>query len=161
MSAQRRNQRGPSAEACTAAGPHVAAAAAAARAAAAAGLCMLCVLMPASQMAARLSNSCLPLLAPQCGLVNGTVTGLDAAAGECVPCADASCIDCAADYQKCTQVTLNRCLCQTNEMHTTRRACCSKPCQRPEPAALLFSSPPRLKEPVHAVRIPSCGAQQR
>ena len=43
---------------------------------------------------------------PQCGLVNGTVTGLDAAAGECVPCADASCIDCAADYQKCTQVGL-------------------------------------------------------
>lgn len=39
----------------------------------------------------------------QCGLVNGTVTGLDAAAGDCVPCADPSCIECTADFTKCTQ----------------------------------------------------------
>lgn len=99
---------------------------------------------------------------PQCGAINGTVTGLDAASGECVPCADRACIECAADYTKCTQVGRSAaqrgagsqgvpsapCIrCRGGQCRRCRSAC-SSPANHASPPAACRSAPSGQRGPI-------------
>lgn len=94
--------------ACRAAQPEVRCKAVGARrrrGAATAAAAASCQLPAAGAAAAALTPAATPPAAAQtCVPNNGTATGWNAASSACVPCAERTCINCQADYTKCTEV---------------------------------------------------------